>query len=337
MIDDVLRRCQEALPGWRGLSVGDVDADAPKGFSSFTMGVRPRVPVDPPAALYRHLEGKENAILDHEAEQGVFHLLGEAGIAARCLHHDEVCRIEEFYIGRTLVADDVFDPAIQRGIATELHRLHQLDPPGLPPATFFELLMDKWGPMARRVLENHRDEFPQGEQELCDELGAIHQPGTLAMAMRCLPDRQPVFCHNDTYHGNTFLLADGRVRLLDFEFSCRNHVAFDIANLFAETVMEHGFPEPPHFRIGEPRFDLDDIGSFVAAYLANDEDLDDTRREVEQERLVEETRVALLLSDLMYAMAALPLALNPIQKIRFIPYAHARFTKFLAGWHAEFG
>ena len=30
-----------------------------------------------------------------------------------------------------------------------------------------------------------------------------------------------------------------------------------------------------------------------------------------------------------YAMAALPLALNPIQKIRFIPYAYQRFHKFL--------
>jgi len=43
------------------------------------------------------------------------------------------------------------------------------------------------------------------------------------------------------------------------------------------------------------------------------------------------------LSDYMYAMAALPLALAPIQKIRFIPYAHQRFAKFLRAWDAEFG
>jgi hypothetical protein len=35
-----------------------------------------------------------------------------------------------------------------------------------------------------------------------------------------------------------------------------------------------------------------------------------------------------MLSDYKYAMAALPLALNPIQKIRFIPYAMQRFNKF---------
>ena len=84
-----------------------------------------------------------------------------------------------------------------------------------------------------------------------------------------LPSRPSVFCHNDTYHGNVFLLDDGRVRLLDFEFSCRNHIAFDFANLFAETVMEHGLPEPPHFRIAEPRFTDDDLASLIGCYLDN--------------------------------------------------------------------
>ena len=31
----------------------------------------------------------------------------------------------------------------------------------------------------------------------------------------------------------------------------------------------------------------------------------------------------------MYALAAIPLAVNPIQKIRFIPYASQRFARFL--------
>ena len=37
----------------------------------------------------------------------------------------------------------------------------------------------------------------------------------------------------------------------------------------------------------------------------------------------------LVMPDYKYAMAALPLAVDPIQKIRFIPYAHQRFNKFL--------
>ncbi len=38
----------------------------------------------------------------------------------------------------------------------------------------------------------------------------------------------------------------------------------------------------------------------------------------------------LIMSDYKYAMASLPLAVSPVQKIRFIPYAHQRFNKFLA-------
>jgi hypothetical protein len=50
----------------------------------------------------------------------------------------------------------------------------------------------------------------------------------------------------------------------------------------------------------------------------------------EFERLMSATRRMLIMSDYKYAMAALPLAVKPIQKIRFIPYAHQRFNKFLS-------
>jgi thiamine kinase-like enzyme len=335
--EDVFERCRVALSGWSGLTFDDVDLDDPKGFSSFTMGVRPRRGVDPPAVLYRHLDGKENAILDAETERQVFLLLGEHGIAARCHHYDTTCRIEQFYRGRSLTADDVFDPVIRRGIANELFRLHQLEPPGLPEATFFDLLHRKWGPMARAVLDERRHEFPPEERALCDELATIDSEQTLAMVRRCLPDRPPVFCHNDTYHGNVFLLDDGTVRLLDFEFSCRNHIAFDFANLFAETVMVHGLPDPPHFAITEPRFTDADLAGLIDAYLDNMSFTDQGQRSAELTALVAETRRALMLSDYMYAMAALPLALQPIQRIRFLPYAHRRFRRFRDAWHAEFG
>ncbi len=300
------------------------------------MGVRSRRDVEPPAVLYRHLAGKENAILDFDTERRTFLLLGRERIAAHCHHYDNTCRIEAFYRGRTLTADDVFNPAHQRGVADQLFRFHQLEPDGLPDRTFFELLHEQWGEMARSVLGEHRSEFPPDEQALCDDLDAIHHPDTIAKVLRCLPDRPPVFCHNDTYHGNVMLLDDGSIKLLDFEFSCLNHIAFDFANLFAETVMEHGLVDPPHFRIAEPRFTDADLASLIGFYLDNIEFAGTAERSTELSLLVEETRRALLLSDYMYAMAALPLALEPIQKIRFIPYAHQRFRKFLASWDREF-
>jgi hypothetical protein len=101
--------------------------------------------------------------------------------------------------------------------------------------------------------------------------------------------------------------------------------------------MEHGLEDPPHFRIAEPRFTDDDLRVFIGFYLDNTDFESHDDRDAELFRLVADTRRALMLSDYMYAMAALPLALEPIQKIRFIPYAHQRFHKFLDAWDREFG
>ena len=339
MQDLVLQRCQAAIPAWAGHTVDDFDFDHPKGFSSFTMGVRARagVEVDPPAVLYRQLAGKENAILDHETERAVFLLLGEHEIAAHCYHYDQQCRIEAFYPGRTLTADDVFDPTIQRGIAAELFRLHQLRPIGLPAEPYFELVHDQWSILAQRTVEKHRHSFPPEEQALCDDLRAVYSEETRAMVRRCAPDRAPVFCHNDTYHGNVFLLDDGTVKLLDFEFSCLNHPSFDFANLFAETTMRHGLEDWPHVGLAEPTFDDDDLARLIGHYLAHATFATRAERLREQQRLVDETRRSVMLSDYMYAMAALTLAREPIQKIRFLPYAHLRFERFRRSWNHEFG
>ena len=50
--------------------------------------------------------------------------------------------------------------------------------------------------------------------------------------------------------------------------------------------------------------------------------------EQEAEKLLSDVKKMLPLSHYKYAMAALPLALEPIQKIRFIPYSLQRFRKF---------
>jgi hypothetical protein len=84
------------LPDRKGRKVDEFHFADPKGFSSFTMGIQARdgVTVDPPAVLYRHLDGKESAILDRGEERRVF-MPADNGIAARCLHYDDICRIQQ--------------------------------------------------------------------------------------------------------------------------------------------------------------------------------------------------------------------------------------------------
>jgi thiamine kinase-like enzyme len=335
MKDKIFEQCQALFPGWAGLSSADFEFDDPKGFSSFTMGIRCRVAADPPAVLYRRLAGKENAILDFATEKNVFLALGEQRIAAHCHYYDESCRIETFYRGRSLDADDLFEPENLRQIADQLYRLHQLRPAGLPRQGFFELLHDKWGRLARRVLEQEIASFPANEQAMCEELREIYSEQTRARVQRCLPEGELGFCHNDTYHGNIMKLDSGEIKLLDFEFSCLNHRAYDFANLFAETVMRHQQADYPYFRIAEPEYGDRELGTLIGYYLDNAGFDSPQAKTAALEQLLAETRSMILMSDYKYAMAALPLSLEPIQKIRFIPYALQRFKKFTAACEAR--
>ncbi len=160
MIPEIFAQCQSLFPEWATLTPDDFDFDDPKGFSSFTMGIRAKVAATPKAVLYRRLAGKENAILDFETEKEIFLLLGAEEIAAHCYHYDETCRMERFYQGRTLTAADLFEPDVLRGIAGELYRFHQLTPPTLPDQGFFDLLLQRWVPLAKHVLEEKIDTFP---------------------------------------------------------------------------------------------------------------------------------------------------------------------------------
>jgi hypothetical protein len=326
----IFRQCQVLFPDWARLSVGDFEFDDPKGFSSFTMGVRCQQPAEPPAVLYRRLEGKENAILDFETEKEVFLTLGSQGIAAHCHHYDDTCRIESFYHGRTLAAGDLFEPDHLRQIANQLYRFHQIRPAGLPRQGFFELLHEKWGRLAKAVIEDHSAGFPPDERAMCEDLREIYSPETLEKVRHHIPAGELGFCHNDTYHGNIMKLDSGDIKLLDFEFSCLNNKAYDFSNLFAETVMEHQQAKSPYFRIAEPKYSDHHLGMLINFYLDNGDYGDSKERNRQFGKLLEDTKRMLVLSDYKYALAALPLAVEPIQKIRFIPYAWQRFRKFLA-------
>ncbi|HSH05017.1 MAG TPA: phosphotransferase [Anaerolineae bacterium] len=336
-IPQIFQKCQQIFPAWQNLTLDDFHFTDPKGFSSFTISIQAQNPTQlqaqypsaPTAVLYRHLATKENAILNFDREKAVFLLLGHHNIAAHCYHYDHTCRLEAFYHGRTLTPTDLTNTAILEKIAVQLAKFHQLTPPDLPTNSFFHELYKKWTPLARHTIDTKRDQFPPNEQKMCADLMSILTPDTYHRVQACLPTTPLTFCHNDTYHGNIMLLDNGDIKLLDFEFSCLNHPAFDFANLFAETVMKHKQPDYPYFRIAAPEYTTEQITHLIAAYLDQFPPHHFPDPPAARAQLLTETLSMIRLSDYMYAMAALPLALEPIQKIRFIPYAHARFHKFL--------
>lgn len=322
-VRDVLRRCRESVPAWADLSDDDFETTPPRGFSSFTMVVRCRRAVEPHALLYRHLADKPNALLPHDEERRIYEALVRAGVAAPCVAYERDYRLEAFYEGRSLRADDLEDHDILAAIGEQLARLHAAAPP-VDAEPHFARLHRVWRSAARAVLVDHRCDFPDEEREMCAELLALLDDANVVRALSLLPDGEQHFCHNDTYHGNVMLLDDGRIRLVDFEFAGTNHRAFDFANLFAETVMRHGLADPPHFAIAPPTYGEDDVLALIDGYLEGG-----GYNGVSRELLARQAMAAVPLSDFMYALAALPLARAPHQQIRFIPYAHQRYRRFL--------
>ena len=100
--------------------------------------------------------------------------------------------------------------------------------------------------------------------------------------------------------------------------------------------MRHGQAEYPYFHIAEPEFGDRELGLLIGYYLDNADFETPEGRETEFRRLLGDTKNTLMMSDFKYAMAALPLSLEPSQKIRFIPYAHQRFTIFLKAYEQRF-
>ena len=336
MKENIIEQCKEILPTWLSLSVDDFTFDSPKGFSSFTMGVHCKNEVVPRSVMYRKLQGKDNAILDFNIEKLVFSTLGKSGIAVDFYHYDTNSRIEKFVEGRSLVVDDLFNSDVLKKIANLLYIFHQHDIPELPDQIFFELLHDKWGVLSKSILEQQSSVFPSNEQEMCLELQEIYSDATLEKVMRCIPEGELTLCHNDTYHGNIMKLNNGEIKLFDFEFSCLNNKCYDFASLFAESVIKHKQEEYPYFKIDLPEFGDKELGLLINFYLDNCTFESDEERKGEFKKLLQGTKDMLILADYKYAMAAIPLSLDPIQKIRFIPYAYQRFKKFLKAYDYRF-
>ena len=133
MKERVFQKCQGLFSGWAAMSIEDFEFDDPKGFSSFTMGVRSLKPeLNLLPCFTGTLMVKRTPYWILRPTREVFLTLSQHEIAAHCHHYDETCRIEAFYQGRTLAMEDLWEPENLRQIADQLYRFHQLRPASLP-------------------------------------------------------------------------------------------------------------------------------------------------------------------------------------------------------------
>jgi choline/ethanolamine kinase len=57
-----------------------------------------------------------------------------------------------------------------------------------------------------------------------------------------------VLSHNDLHSQNMIWRnGDGRLFIIDFDYSCFNYRGFDVANFFNEFCFDYEYPKPPYF------------------------------------------------------------------------------------------
>ncbi|KAF9587398.1 hypothetical protein IFM89_002038 [Coptis chinensis] len=167
-------------------------------------------------------------------------------------------RVEEFIHARTLSATDLRDAGISTLIATKLREFHDLHMPGPKYVMLWNRLRNwlsasKWLCSLNEVkafkLDAIEMEISRLEKELSKENQSIG------------------FCHNDLQYGNIMMDEETRVvTIIDYEYSCYNPIAFDLANHFCEMAAQI-IIQTPHVLDYDKYPGLKERKIFVRAYL----------------------------------------------------------------------
>ncbi|GFR90777.1 ethanolamine kinase [Elysia marginata] len=178
-------------------------------------------------------------IINREGEPEVMQALYAAGCAPPLFGLFNNGMAYGFFSGETLDEKSVRDPHIQRLIAEEMIRMHQVHLPSLQqqmtekPVSQYQEKMRSWleaapthfdNPAKQKVFESEIPSKAELAKELHDIVEALED---LNMNI--------VFSHNDLLLKNIIYNKEkDNVHFIDYEYSFYNYEAFDIGNHFAE-------------------------------------------------------------------------------------------------------
>jgi thiamine kinase-like enzyme len=163
--------------------------------------------------------------IDRDAEEHNARVAAEAGVGAEVLFFDarDGTMVTRFVDGVSMNAGDGFgrDPEAPVRAARALRRVHRL---GRGFRSRFDVFVELGGYLD--LLRGWRTPLPEDYYEV----------GQGARAVRLALEASPaplVPCHNDPWPGN-LLDADGRIYLIDWEYSGMNDPMWDLADLSVE-------------------------------------------------------------------------------------------------------
>jgi thiamine kinase-like enzyme len=212
---DDLERIAERVPDLRGYPL--VAEPLPGGLTNLNY----RVHGAPDEYVLRITGEAEMLGADREAEYAATVIAGGLGIGPQVLAYlrPEKILITRFVEGLVVPVEQMRTTAMLGHVAATLRRLHQGPP---VQATF----------SAFDIVETYRDNARWLGVELPE---AYEWSWERALEMRAALETDPppeCLCHNDLLNAN-FLLAGGRLQIVDWEYSGMGDPFFDLANFSA--------------------------------------------------------------------------------------------------------
>ena len=209
--DEDLRRLAALVPGWEGCRLELTPLVG--GLTNHNF----RVSGPPEDHVLRLLGDAELLGADRRAEYAATVTAAGLGIAGLvvCYLPAERALVTHFIDGSPVGEDEMRTPAMLRAVAATLRRLHDAPPIDRTFSSF-------------AIVESYRD----AAAGLGVPLPSAYGSAWARLApLRPLLDRRggERLCHNDLLTAN-FLRADGRLRILDWEYAGMGDVFFDLAN-----------------------------------------------------------------------------------------------------------
>ncbi|XP_010416282.1 PREDICTED: probable choline kinase 2 [Camelina sativa] len=260
-------------------------------------------------------EGVE-IFFDREDEIRTFEFMSKHGHGPLLLGRFGNGRIEEFLHARTLSAADLRDPEISDRIATRMKEFHCLEMPGVKKALLWDRLRN-WLTACKRLASP--------EEAKSFRLDVMETEINLLEKSLFNNDENIGFCHNDLQYGNIMMDEETKaITIIDYEYSCYNPVAFDIANHFCEMAADY-HTETPHIMDYSKYPGVEERQRFLKTYMSySGEEPSNTM----VEKLLEHVEKYTLASHLTWGLwGIISEHVNEID-FDYMEYARQRFAQY---------
>eukprot|EP00668_Euglena_longa_P003026 GGOE01003536.1.p1 GENE.GGOE01003536.1~~GGOE01003536.1.p1 ORF type:complete len:394 (+),score=105.51 GGOE01003536.1:39-1184(+) len=249
--------CTTITPTWKKVSEDEMKVDLVKGGITNLL-YKVTSPVG--SLLVRVYGDKTELVINRDKETAMLRQLSDLGFSVPYYGSFGNGRIEEWRNMRPLTPEELgsrspidFPTLIAKSLfGMHILKIDEPDNPDNEPKVFH--MTEGW---ARAAQEINFDDSPE-RQALFARMAVPRMVEELRWLQSVLPSKQnsfgrafavqsdevkaaatsfafdSVFCHNDMLCGNIIMDEEQNCQLIDFEYGCYNHRAFDIANHFVE-------------------------------------------------------------------------------------------------------